>query len=350
MANRIYLLTGAAGFLGNNIAKQLVESGCKVRGLVLQGDKAEAHIPQGVEISYGDLTDRESLERFFDVKEEEVICIHCASIVYLKEEPSELVRRVNVDGTQNIIDLCLSNKIKKLVYVSSTGTVSELPHGVKMKEPECFELDKIVGYYGKTKAMATQLVMDAVKNQGLPASIVYPTGICGPNDYAHGPVSTFIMQYCNGETPMGVPGSFNSVDVRDLAAGTIACVDKGRIGEGYILGNTVVSMKEMFQYISDASGVKMVRTILPMAITKLLVKVSVTLGKITKKDPLFTELMMYNLVRNNEYDSSKAREELGYTTRPFAKTIYDEVMWLSAEGKIQLKEGYGVQAIESVNV
>lgn len=221
--------------------------------------------------------------------------------------------------------------------------------GEAMTEPETFVLDDIVGYYGKTKAMATQLVMDAVKNQGLRASIVYPTGICGPNDYAHGPVSTFTIQLCKGEVKKGVPGSFNSVDVRDLAAGTIACVDKGRVGEGYILGNDVVSMKEMFQYISDASGVKMVNSILPMTVAKLVVKVGVLMGKITKKEPLFTELMMYNLVRNNEFDSSKARRELGYTTRPFADTIRDEVMWLKAEGMILTDENPKEQMAQQAN-
>lgn len=331
---RVYLLTGAAGFLGNNIAKQLVEQGCSVRGLVLKGDKAVEHVPEGVEIVYGDLTDKASLETFFTVENRRLVCIHCASIVYLKEEPSEFVYHVNVDGTQNIIDMCLEKNVEKLVYVSSTGAIPELPHGEKIKEPESFDLDKIVGYYGKTKAIATQLVFDAVKEKGLKASVVYPTGICGPNDYAGGPVSTFIEQYCNGESKVGFPGSFNSVDVRDLAAGTIAAVDKGRIGEGYILGNDVVWMKDMLLHISHASGVKMVTTILPMFVTRLIVKASVMIGKITKNDPLITELMLYNLVRNNEFDSNKAKKELGYQTRPFAETIYDEVEWLRLEHRI----------------
>ena len=308
--SRIYLLTGAAGFLGNNIARQLVEKGCRVRGLVLKGDKAVKHIPEGVEIVYGDLTDKTSLENFFDVEKEQLVCIHCASIVYLKEEPSELVYRVNVEGTQNIIDFCLEKNVEKLVYVSSTGTVAELPHGEFMREPEKFDLDKIVGYYGKTKAMATQLVFDAVKEKGLKACVVYPTGICGPNDYAGGPVSTFIEQYCNGGNKVGFPGSFNSVDVRDLAAGTIAA------------------------YISHASGVKMTKIILPMPLTRIIVKVSETIGRLTNKAPLITELMLYNLVRNNAYDSSKAKKELGYQTRPFADTIYDEVEWLKEEHRV----------------
>lgn len=182
--------------------------------------------------------------------------------------------------------------------------------------------------------MATQLVFDAVKEEGLKACVVYPTGICGPNDYAGGPVSTFIEQYCNGGNKVGFPGSFNSVDVRDLAAGTIAAVDKGRIGEGYILGNDVVWMKDMFAYISHASGVKMAKIILPMPLTRIIVKVSEAIGKLTNKDPLITELMLYNLVRNNAYDSSKAKRELGYQTRPFADTIYDEVEWLKEEHRV----------------
>lgn len=339
MNKQVYLLTGAAGFLGNNVAKQLIQQGQQVRGLVLEGDPAVKHVPKGVEIFYGDLTDKESMRSFFEVEDAETVCIHCASIVYLKEEPSELVKRVNVEGTQNIIDLCLEKNVKKLVYVSSTGTIPELPHGIKIKEPTEFELDKIVGYYGKTKAMATKLVFDAVREKGLSASVVYPSGICGPNDYACGPVSTFIIQYCEGEMKMGVPGSFNSVDVRDLAAGTIACVEKGRVGEGYILGNDVVWMKDMFRYISEAGNMKMVRTILPMPITRIMVKCCILLGKITKKDPLFTELMLYNLVRNNEFDSSKARRELGYETRAFSQTIYDEVRWLEREGMIACKAG-----------
>ena len=331
---RMYLLTGAAGFLGNNIARQLIEKGCLVRGLVLKGDKAVKYVPDGVEIVYGDLTDKKSLEEFFAVDDQRVVCIHCASIVYLKEEPNELVRRVNVDGTQNIIDMCLKKNVEKLVYVSSTGTISELPNGERMKEPEDFELNEIIGYYGKTKAMATQLVFDAVKEKGLKATVVYPTGICGPNDYAGGPVSTFIEQYCSGGNKVGFPGSFNSVDVRDLAAGTIAAVDRGRSGEGYILGNDVVGMRDMFSHISKASGVKMAKIILPMPVTKFIVKVSTLVAKITKKDPFITELMVYNLVRNNEFDSSKAKKELGYYTRPFSETIYDEVQWLRAENRI----------------
>lgn len=331
---RVYLLTGAAGFLGNNVARQLLEQGCHVRGLVLKGDKSVKYVPEGVEIVYGDLTDKTSLERFFDTGDYRTVCIHCASIVYLKEEPSEFVYRVNVDGTQNIIDLCLENNVEKLVYVSSTGTIPELPHGTKIGEPESFDLDKIVGYYGKTKAIATQRVFDAVKNEGLKASVVYPTGICGPNDYACGPVSTFIMQYCNGNNKVGFPGSFNSVDVRDLAAATIAAVDKGRIGEGYILGNDIVWMPDMLKCVNRASGLKVKTLILPMPIVRCIVKASVLLGKITKNDPLITELMLYNLVRNNEFDSSKARRELGYRTRPFADTICDEVKWLREEQKI----------------
>ncbi|WP_342565564.1 NAD-dependent epimerase/dehydratase family protein [Paenibacillus sp. FSL R7-0345] len=130
-----------------------------------------------------------------------------------------------------------SRKAKKLVYVSSTGAIPELPHGEIILEPEILDAEAVVGYYSKTKALATQIVQRAVKEHNLDASIVYPSGICGPNDYAFGPVAHLIMQYCDGKMSVGFEGSFNSVDVRDLAEGVIACSEKGNVHgckSGYI--------------------------------------------------------------------------------------------------------------------
>ena len=120
MLNSIYLLTGAAGFLGSNISRVLLEKGKKVRALVLNGDPAVKYVPEGVEIVYGDLTDKGTLEAFFNVPEDtEQIVIHCASMVYLKYAENQKVYDVNVTGTQNIVDLCVEKRVKKLVYILS---------------------------------------------------------------------------------------------------------------------------------------------------------------------------------------------------------------------------------------
>ena len=122
-------------------------------------------------------------ERFFSVAPDtETIVLHCASMVALGNERRELVMKVNVQGTQNIIDQCFARlEYKKLVYVGSTGAIQELPHGQRMKESECFVPEESFGVYGQSKAMASQLVLDAAK-AGLNACIVMPRGILGPGD------------------------------------------------------------------------------------------------------------------------------------------------------------------------
>lgn len=101
-----------------------------------------------------------------------------------------------------------------------------------------------------SKAIATQMVLDSVKVMGLKACVVHPSGILGPNDHAIGETTGTVLQIIKGEMPMGIQGSFNLCDVRDLAAGTIAAVDQGRIGECYILANEPVTLKEMFEMIN----------------------------------------------------------------------------------------------------
>ena len=332
--SKIYILTGTAGLLGSNVARQLVASGETVRGLALEGDPAAAHIPAEVQVVYGDLLDLDSLEELFTVPADaEAYVIHCASIVTVNPDPNPKVHAVNVDGTANMIDMCLKHQAKKLVYISSTGAIPELPHGQKIKEVDHFwPQEGLVGYYSITKAEATQLVLDAVKEHPeLDASIVHPTGICGPNDYAFGPVSSVVSQYMAGEMTMGLAGTFNSVDVRDLADGVIACCEKGRRGECYIMGNELVTMRELYDIINDAAGLDIHATILSKGVAQAAAKLLKVQSKVTGKEPALTDFALYNLFRNNEFDCTKAQEELGFKCRPFEETIRDEVAWLREE-------------------
>lgn len=336
MSEKIYLLTGAAGLLGSNISRQLIRQGSEVRALVLQGDPALSEVPAEAEVIVGDITDQVSLDHFFKVApEKEIIVIHCASIVTVSDIPNPKVYEVNVNGTKNIIRKCLEHRVKKLVYVSSTSAIPEVPAGRPIKEVEEFSADSVIGFYGKTKAEATQAVLDAVKKDGLDASIIFPSGICGPNDFAYGPVSSFLIEYVNGQMKGGVAGFFNAVDVRDLARGCIAGCEKGRKGESYIMANQLVSMREMFDLLSELSGCKNVKTILPIGIARFMAKFGDLKEKITGKPGRLTSFAVYNMGRNNNFDYQKATEELGFHVRPFRETIRDELCWLQAEGKIR---------------
>lgn len=340
MNNRMYLVTGAAGFLGSHVCSELLERGDRVRALVLPRDPGAKFIPASVEVVEGNLCDMASLEPFFAVPEgTETYVIHCASMVTTNPDFSQKLIDVNVGGTKNIIELCLNHpECKKMVYVSSTGAIPELPKGTKIAETRKFtpvNPKTQVGCYSQSKAMATQEVLDACDNRGLQACVVHPSGILGPDDHAISETTGTVIKIMNGEMSVGMGGSFNLCDVRDLAHGCVAACDRGRIGECYILGNEEVTLKEVCQMLHDASGCKMPLFYVPIRMAYMLAAQMEKKAAKTGEKPLMTNFAVYNLARNNSFDYSKAKRELGYSTRPYAETLADEAKWLVKEGRIK---------------
>lgn len=337
MEKTVYLVTGAAGFLGSNVCSQLLERGEKVKAFVLPNDKAAKFVPSQVEICEGDLCNMDSLEQFFSVQDGmETIVIHCASIVTVNPDFNQKLIDVNIGGTKNIIDKCLEHKeCRKLVYVSSTGAIPEVPKGQRIREVSHFDENKVVGCYSQSKALATQAVLDAVKERDLNACVVHPSGILGPEDHAISETTGTVIQILNGEMPVGMQGSFNLCDVRDLAYGCIMAAERGRKGECYILGNEEVTLKEMCGMLSKESGCKPPKFYLPLGLAKFMAKMMEKQAKKKGSKPLLTTFSVYNLERNNAFDYSKAKRELGYKTRSYEETLRDEVRWLKADGKLK---------------
>ena len=336
MKNTIYLITGTTGFLGSTVCRQLIERGETVRAFALPNDKGIEFVPSEAEIVIGDLCDKESLEKFFSIPEGmESIVIHCASMVTVNPAFNQKLMDINVGGTKNIIGKCLEHReCRKMVYVSSTGAIPELPKGQKIKEIDIFDPDKVVGCYSQSKALATQAVLDAVRERGLNACVVHPSGIYGPGDNAIGESTNTVIQLLNGKMPVGIQGSFNLCDVRDLANGCILAAEKGRKGECYIFGNKEVSLKELSRILTMETGCKPLKFCLPIGIAKFLARLSEKQAKKSGKKPLITTFEVYNFDRNNAFDSSKAVNELSYRTRSFEETVRDEVAWLKSIGKI----------------
>ncbi len=166
--------------------------------------------------------------------------------------------------------------------------------------------------------MATQKVLDAA-HAGLNACVVHPSGIIGPNDPAIGQTTRTLTQILNGEMPIGMAGSFNMVDVRDLAAGTIAAADKGRKGECYILSNDEVTLKEMCRMLKEDTGCKGCKFYLPLSFAHLAAKQMEKSAAKKGTKPVLTEFAVYNLERNNAFDCSKAMNELGFAPVPTPK-------------------------------
>ena len=331
----IYIVTGANGFLGNNIVRKLLEKNLDVRCLVLPEDEAEALEGLNCKIYRGDVTKKETLEEIFNVDSETLLyVIHCAAIVYIKSKYNPKVMEVNYNGTKNIVEKVLE-KNAKLVYVSSVHAIKEKPNGEKMSEITDFDENKVTGLYAKSKARTAKMVLEQVKAKGLNACIVHPSGIIGPGDYSDTHLTQLIIDIANGSLKACVKGGYDFVDVRDVADGVISACKNGKKGECYILSNRYVGVKELVDIISQAAGVKKIKTILPMWIAKVTAPLSEMYYKIRKEPPLYTSYSLYTLTSNSNFSNEKAKKELGFKNRSMEETIADTVKWLRENNKMK---------------
>ena len=248
--NKIYIITGANGFLGNNIIRKLEqEKNSEIRAFVLKGESIKSLENLKCKIYYGDVTKKESLASVFENTDgKEVFVIHCAGIVYIKSKYNPLVYNVNVNGTKNIIDKVL-NINAKLVYISSVHAIPEC-NGV-ITETVDFDPNRVEGLYAKTKAEAAKYVMDAVNTKKLNACIIHPSGIIGPNDYGNSHLTELVKEVASGKLFACVKGGYDFVDVRDVAEGVINACNKNTKGECYILSNKYITIKELSDIICD---------------------------------------------------------------------------------------------------
>ena len=328
----LYLVTGAAGHLGSAVVRALRERGEAVRALVLPGDPAASRLPSGTAVKVGNVLDIDSLKPFFDAPQDTALhVLHCAGIVSTAAKPPPLLHAVNVEGTRNLVRLCRERQVGKLVHVSSVHAIPYLPDGREIREIDRFDPERVEGPYAKSKAEATALVLDAAAG-GLDASIVFPSGICGPWDYGFGNVTRIIAAYVRKRLPMGVSGGFDFVDVRDVADGMLRCAACGRTGEGYILGNRYIDVPEMFGLFRRYLGGRSIRFYAPPWLAHAALPLCALADRIAKRPPLYDAYSLDTLTTNARYSHEKAARELGYVVRPFDETVRDTIAWLRDEG------------------
>ena len=329
----IYLVTGASGFLGRAVISELINQGAKVRALVMKEDKLQHLIPKEAEIVYGDITNKESLHSFVDVGDRRACVIHCAGIVSISSNPSELLQRVNVGGTRNIVELCAEYHISKLVYVSSVHAIPDKTKGEIIKEPSGFSPDSVRGAYAKSKAEATAFALKSI-NKDLNVSVVHPSGIIGPGDAGCGSITGMLISYCNGKLPIGVKGGYDFVDVRDVAKGIFLCCEKGKSGECYILSNRYVSIREILEKVRKMIGGKKIVFYAPLYVAKF-ISAMFERCSLKKNEPLnFTPYAVEVLGTKAVFSHKKAHLELGYVTRNFTETLEDTIRYLKKTNRI----------------
>lgn len=329
---RRYLVTGATGFLGRAVLKELIGRSAEIRALVMPGDPLEGELPEGIGIVHGDVCDDSSLRRFFAGADGSACVIHCAGIVSVASRPGGRLYRVNVGGTNNIIRHCEKCGVGKLVYVSSVHSIPEKPKGVEMNEDAVFSPDLVKGDYAKSKAIATALVFEAA-SRGLNASVVFPSGIIGPGDAGKGSITNMLTSFIAGKLPFAVKGGYDFVDVRDAAAGIAACAERGGKGRGYILSGHYATVSDILKAAGSALGLKRRAACLPTALAKLVAPLYEKLSIKSKKPLYFTPCSVAVLCSNSLFSRKAAASAFGFSPRPVSASIRDTVLWLKNRRK-----------------
>ena len=333
---KVYIVTGAAGHLGSTLLRKLEKSGREVRALLLpQEQPPEFARGKGGRIVFvrGDVRDADSLRPLFssaeeaeEAEEQEFLVFHTAGIVDISGEITPAMTAVNVGGTKNVIALCREQAHCRLVYVSSVHAIPEKKHRQVLEEVRRFSPDQVVGGYAKTKAEATQAVLDAAAD-GLDAVVIHPSGILGPYDSSRNHLVQMVSDYLRGKLPACVNGGYDFVDVRDVADGCLAAAERGRSGECYILSNRHYEVKDVLGMVRDVQGGRRL-PVLPMWMARAAAPLMAGIARRRKQRPLYTRYSLHTLSSNDRFSHDKATRELGYHPRDLYQTVRDTVAWM----------------------
>lgn len=325
------LVTGATGFIGLSLVRELLKEGEEVKVLVRKDSDTRNIDGLDVERVYGDIRDKESVKSALKGCD----TFYQAAALYANWAPdSKIFYDINVEGTKTVLSAALEQGVKKVVYTSSIAAVGCLEGGKLANEETEFNFWKLGSHYIRSKYLGE---VEAKKfcEKGLPLVIVNPTGVIGVRDIKPTPTGEFIVKVINKKMPGYIDAGINFVDVEDVARGHILAAKKGRIGERYILGNENMSVKDFFDLIAEVGGVEPPKrkTSYPMAIT--LAYVSKLVSIITRKPPLVPISMARNIGYYVYYDCSKAVRELGLPQTPIKTTIEKAVSWFKENGYVK---------------
>ena len=322
-----YLVTGATGFLGRAVADELVRRRAQVYALVLHNDPYINLLPKEVHTVIGDVCDESSLADFFADADGRTCVIHCAGIVSVASRPGPKLYQVNVGGTWRVLRQCMKHDVGKMVYVSSVHSIPEKSKGCIITEDCEFSPGLVDGDYAKSKAIATELVLNAAE-RGLNASIVLPSGIIGPGDIQGGSFTSMAKSFLAGRLPFAVRGGYDFVDVRDVAKGILDCSESGEPGKGYILSGHYVTIRRMLQLVGKTAKLRYRPICLPLGLAKLAAPYYERRSLKERKPLFFTPYSVSVLASNGRFSHAAASERFAYQPRPMEETLRDMTAWL----------------------
>jgi dihydroflavonol-4-reductase len=325
------VVTGATGHVGANLIRQLLAKNERVRAVVHKGSRALEGLP--VELVQGDVRDRASLEKAFAGAD---TVYHLAACISIIGEQRGRVREVNVRGVENAAEAALTAKVRRFVHCSSIHAfaLKDLDGIVDEESPRSTGAHHPA--YDRSKAEGER-ALHAVIDKGLHAVVCHPTGIIGPNDYGPSRMGRFLLALARQKMPALVAGGFDWVDVRDGAAGRPAAGERGKAGDHFIFGGGHCSMRDMAAMWETIASVRAPRFVAPLALAGLGAIFTTAYGRITLREPLFTNDALAAMRFAGKISAERAKRDLGFSPRPLRDTLVDTHAWFAQNGFLETK-------------
>jgi len=326
------LVTGGTGFVGAAVVRLLLSEGYAVRALVRKGCDLRNLDGLDIELTHGDLGDRESLRqalkgcrRLFHV---------AAHYAFWAPDPN-VFYQVNVDGTRNLLEAAMEAGVERVVYTSTVGVLGYREDGGPADEKTPVTLDQMIGHYKRSKFLAEEEARQAAAS-GLPVVIVNPSTPVGPRDIKPTPTGRIFVDFLNRRMPAYIDTGLNLIDVDDVARGHLLAAERGKVGERYILGHRNLTLKQIFAILGEITKIPAPRIRLPYRLILPLAYANQWLSdRITKKPPRIPLEGVKMARRHMFFDSSKAIRELGLPQSPFEQALERAVHWFLDNGYVK---------------
>jgi dihydroflavonol-4-reductase len=327
------LVTGATGFVGSHVVRQLVKQGHAVRIFARPTSNAEILADLPVERVEGDLRDAASIERAMRGIRR---VFHVAADYRLWTPRPEEIYETNVAGTQRLLEAAARAGVERIVYTSTVATIAVPRPGALPNEATKSAITEMIGHYKRSKFLAEEVAMSAAA-AGVPVVVVNPTAPVGPGDWKPTPTGRIILDFLNGKMPAYVDTGLNVVAVEDVAAGHLLAAEKGRIGERYILGARNLTLKQILDALSAITGRPAPTIRLPHAVALAAGYADEFFARLRGREPQIP-VEGVKMSRHRMFvESDKAEKELGYKPTPVETAFERAVRWYESHGYIRGK-------------